>query len=319
MITFIVIGRNIERTVELCLNSIINCVDNCKLLDAEIIYVDSKSTDKTLQIIRKCYPQVKSISITGGINAAVGRNVGAKESIGNDLIFLDGDMELNSQFVQSILNHNKTLKYDFVSGGVIYHLYDADWKYLEDFDAYKKDKDHIGTGLGGAAFAVKKELWCQMGGMNTYYARGEDMDFWFRLSNAGYPLLRRTQVIGIHHTISYFDKKRFPKMVLDGGFLYPGLLVRDNIRDKRILWYCIRNFQTAIFLIISLLFCMFKIYYLIFIYLFLIVARSFLRKKKENKTILFHVYARFIYDIMFIVGFAFFYPKKIELRYVINN
>lgn len=319
MISFIVIGKNIEHTVELCMNSINRCIDNHKLLDTEIIYVDSKSTDKTLQIIKRNYPKIKLISIVGETNAAVGRNVGAIESAGNDLIFLDGDMELNSEFIQNIVDNEGMLKYDFASGNITHYLYDSNWKYVNAFNMYKKDKDHVGNRLGGAAFVVKKELWKKIGGMNTHYVRSEDMDFWFRLSKIGYPLLIKKEVMGIHHTISYYNKNRFLKMILNGSYLYSGVFVRSNILDRRIIKYCIQNFSTAILLMGALLFCIFKIYYLLLGYPLLIIIRSFRKQHKENKTILFHIGAYFIYDFMFIIGFLFFYPKKAKLNYNING
>ena len=86
MISFIVIGRNEGWRLEKCFKGIYNFVDEEKITDYEVIYVDSRSTDDSIELSKQ-YGNTKTILITGECNAAIARNIGAKEASG-DFFFL---------------------------------------------------------------------------------------------------------------------------------------------------------------------------------------------------------------------------------------
>ena len=88
MISVVVIGKNEGERLAACLNSIHAALSK---LSHEIIYVDSCSTDQSLQTARslgaRCYLLAEKDTTAG-----LGRFVGAKEARGEYLLFLDGDM-----------------------------------------------------------------------------------------------------------------------------------------------------------------------------------------------------------------------------------
>jgi len=89
-ISFVVIGLNEERMIRACLKSVMECgyPDDRR----EIIYVDSGSTDRTLEIVQSLHG-VKVISLNDPhLNAAKGRNAGWWAAKGEFIQFLDGDM-----------------------------------------------------------------------------------------------------------------------------------------------------------------------------------------------------------------------------------
>src|SRR5690606_12871289 len=122
MISFIVIGKNVEYTITKCLDSIINSVKKNEIDIYEIIYIDSNSTDNSIRLVQS-YRNVTSIILSNKPNAAIARNLGFKKSTGSELIFIDGDMELVADFLPEILDENHQLKYDFVSGDLINYFY----------------------------------------------------------------------------------------------------------------------------------------------------------------------------------------------------
>ena len=93
MISFIIIGKNEGKTIKLSIESVLNVIENSLFIESEILYIDSKSSDQTLKIV-KSYRQIKYFELTGKCNAAIARNVGARESKGEVLFFIDGDMEI---------------------------------------------------------------------------------------------------------------------------------------------------------------------------------------------------------------------------------
>jgi glycosyltransferase involved in cell wall biosynthesis len=79
MISFIIIGRNEGWKLTKCLQSVFETIAYNKLKNAEVIYVDSKSTDDSIERA-KAFDKVKVLLITGECNAAIASNIGAKEA-----------------------------------------------------------------------------------------------------------------------------------------------------------------------------------------------------------------------------------------------
>ncbi|WP_432643754.1 glycosyltransferase, partial [Clostridium perfringens] len=49
-LSFVIIGKNEANNIEKCIFSIVN---NCNLKDYEIIFIDSNSSDNTLEILKR--------------------------------------------------------------------------------------------------------------------------------------------------------------------------------------------------------------------------------------------------------------------------
>jgi glycosyltransferase involved in cell wall biosynthesis len=128
MVSFIVIGKNEGWKLTKCLNSIYETIEYNNLQEAEIFYIDSKSTDDSIRRVKK-FDSIRIFEITGECNAAIARNIGAKEANGDILFFIDGDMEINKEFLDCALS-NGDLKYDYVTGHLYDYLYDYDEQFL---------------------------------------------------------------------------------------------------------------------------------------------------------------------------------------------
>ena len=97
MVSFIIIGKNEGWRLLKSVESVYNAIELNKLENAEVIYVDSKSSDGSLSKIKK-YDRLKIVLIEGEANAAIARNIGFLEPTKQNLIFIDGDMEIKSAF-----------------------------------------------------------------------------------------------------------------------------------------------------------------------------------------------------------------------------
>src|SRR6188768_245284 len=117
-VSFIVIGRNVARTIEACLRSTVLVCESHGITNYEVIYVDSQSDDSTLDIVAKLN-WVTVYRILGHYNAAIARNIGAQEATGDIFFFIDGDMTLEHGFLDKVLNHDNSLTYPFVSGDIL--------------------------------------------------------------------------------------------------------------------------------------------------------------------------------------------------------
>ena len=115
MISFIIIGKNEGWKITKCIESIFNTIALNNISNHEIIYVDSESIDDSIERVQ-FFDSVKIFQIRGDVNAAIARNIGAKEAKGDVLFFIDGDMEIIPGFLESVYINGKILSRDFISG-----------------------------------------------------------------------------------------------------------------------------------------------------------------------------------------------------------
>ena len=123
MISFIIIGRNEGWKLTKCFESIFQTIEHNNLTHYEVIYIDSDSTDDSIERAKK-FNQIKIFQLTADYNAAIARNVGAKEAKGDVLFFIDGDMEIIREFLPKVYSVKNGLMEDFVWGNWINYFYD---------------------------------------------------------------------------------------------------------------------------------------------------------------------------------------------------
>lgn len=326
-ISFIIIGYNEGWILEKVFDSIIRSININNLTTYEIIYVDSRSNDNSLEIASR-FSEIKKFIILGERNAAIARNIGAKESTGNILFFLDGDMEINPLFVKSVLQENHKLK-DFVLTG---HLDDHFYTYSRNFilskpRTYKShvpDKQELLTTNGGA-FVVSKKNWNKVNGMNTKYKINEDYDISIRFKTNNLTISRLPILLAKHHTIDYKDEKRMWILLSQGNDSYSAVLLRNNFFNIKIILHIFRRFYTVFLLSISLITTLIHpnistILFLLYgIILSFKIVMNTINTISKNKSILKYFFERYIYqifsDVLFICSFIFFHPQKHSLKY----
>lgn len=159
----------------------------------EVIVVDSYSTDKTYNDIKK-YAAVLPLTcmslplecvssgrgISNGLGIGVARNIGALAATGDVLLFLDSDVELQPTFIQDAGSEFDERKLDLASahfyidpnlpkvdriGAKAISLYHASFQY---------SRNPMGSGF---CIFAKKEWHKRIKGFNDHYRHGEDHDY----------------------------------------------------------------------------------------------------------------------------------------------
>lgn len=248
MISFIIIGKNEGWRLEKCLQSIVSIVKQDKIVDYEIIYVDSQSTDNSVALAKKYGAKV--FLIMGECNAAIARNIGAKEAIGDILFFIDGDMELFSGFLPKVLTQDGRLEYPFISGIFNDIIHDMDWNYLHTSRRHKLqegDADSVETTTGGL-FLIEHSLWDKVGGMDTRFKRSQDYDLGLRLSQMGCPLHRKAILLANHYMRQYSVREDYIVNVK-----YTALLLRKHWNNIDYLKIFFKQQYTTVLLLISII------------------------------------------------------------------
>lgn len=330
MISFIVIGHNEGWKLSKCIESVFEAIRYNHIGSYEVIYVDSKSKDDSIERARK-FNSVKIFRINGICNAAIARNVGAKESSGDSLFFIDGDMEIEPSFLGSILNKDGRLIYECVTGHLDDLFYDKNGVFLNQIPrTYDKfiPKNNIELATNGGNFVIKKENWILAKGMRTKYRRCQDLDFTIRLAYLGIRTIRVPFLISKHHTIDYRNDKRMWNIMFSGDHLFSSLLFRDHISNIKVVMQTLRSHYTSFMLVVLLIAIFISKSMFLFafsLYLTFLIIKVFLNTLKaaslSNKLFYFlqRLLLQFLRDILFLYAILFFSPgeKKIEYTRVV--
>jgi len=311
MISFIVIGKNEGWKLKKCFESIFKTVEYNKLINYEVIYVDSNSSDNSIEIA-KSFKKIKIFKITDVYNAAIGRNIGAKESNGDVLFFIDGDMEIMPDFLPLVYSEKEGLNNDFVSGNWMNYYYDKDNNFISKFPYLNIDVDTIEKVTGGL-FLIKSSIWNDIGGMRSVFKKSQDIDLGLRLAKKRIFLHRKKEIAANHHTISYLDKNRMWRDLFSWNHLYArSLLYRKNILNRYMYGRLFRN-EYSIFLlliiIINLLMEYKSILFLI-VYFSIIIFKSLKKSQKEYYRIFENSIYFLLRDISVFIGVFIFFPTQ---------
>lgn len=303
MISFIIIGKNEGWRLQKCLQSISYVVEQDAIANYEIIYVDSQSTDNSIELAKQY--GAKAFLIIGECNAAIARNIGAQEAIGDILFFIDGDMELFPGFLPKVLNENGKLKYPFMSGIFNDIVHDLDWNYLHTSRRHKiqeGDSDSVETTTGGL-FLIEYSLWNKVGGMDTRFKRSQDYDLGLRLSQMGCPLHRKAILLANHYMRQYSVREDYIVNVK-----YTALLLRKHWNNIDYLKIFFKQQYTTVLLLISII--------LLFVSswsLFLYVGAIFYKNLKQKN--MKRWWNPIVRDCTLLWALLFFVPNEYGLNY----
>lgn len=161
-------------------------------LNFEVIVIDGKSEDKTVEVTKKFkskYPLYLYSSSTRGVSFQ--RNFGAQKAIGKVLIFFDADTQIPQNYLEKIVAAFKTKKPDFLTTYIkvnstkpIEKLYASLSNILFEIGKVSKSANSY-----GAMQAVQKDAFFQVGGYDIKTKFGEDSQLFIKLYQQGYKYL----------------------------------------------------------------------------------------------------------------------------------
>ena len=249
MISVIIIGRNEGKTIGVCYNSVIKAFRVNKISNFEIIYIDSNSDDDTLKIV-STYSRynIKIYKIYKNYNPPNARNLGAIKAKGDILLFLDADMELNSEFLNHAYSNGELIS-PLISGRMLHKFYDTRWIYRKELLMPNKEKPFYKP-LNGGAILIEKQLWNRFDGMDGRFKRAADPEMGLRMAKGGFLALSLPHTFIVHHTAekhknwkwstlrnryNWYGSALYYRKNLFNSFMYRDLFTRD----KSLLVYCL--------------------------------------------------------------------------------
>ncbi len=233
----VVIGRNEEQRLEAGLESFLGNVEL-------IIYVDSGSTDNSLQLAKSLDVETISLDMTIPFTAARARNKGAEFLFEKNpnikyIQFIDGDCEVQTDWIKkaSEFLENNT-EYAVVCGrrrerypekSVYNQLCDIEWN------------TPIGDALAcGGDLLIRSDAFKQIDGYKNHVIAAEDNEMCFRIREKGWKIRRIDEEMTLHDAAMY-SFSQWWKRATRAGYAYANgcvlhgkskerYMVRENIR-----------------------------------------------------------------------------------------
>lgn len=236
-LSVIVLSYNTKELLKNCLESVIKAVEELKNeRRVELIVVDNASTDGSVEEIKNLKFKIKNdnlklkiILCESNLGFAGGNNEGLKESWGKYILFLNSDTEIYPQALGKAIDFMETdsrigamtPKTILFSGGMdpdCHRGFPTPWASLTYFLGLEKlfpksrifgqyhkfyedlDKVHeIDAGFG-TFMIIKKEVYDKIGGFDdSYFFYGEDLDYFYRIKQAGWKVIFYPEPLLKHH------------------------------------------------------------------------------------------------------------------------
>lgn len=171
---------------------------------AEIIVSDDASTDNSIEVLEKEFPEVTVAKRekNGGFSSNV--NFGVSHTDADLIVLLNSDASPKKDFLDSILPHFKDQKVFSVGCNTGGSFARADFKdgFFWHNQASEKPKDaHKTLWVSGGSGVFRRSIWNELGGLDTLYDPfyEEDLDLGYRATKRGYLNLWEPKSIVEHY------------------------------------------------------------------------------------------------------------------------
>lgn len=191
-LSIVVIGKDEEQHIGACLRSVLAAAAAAG--GAEVVYVDSVSTDRTVEIARALGVRVFSLRPEWRLSPAAGRYIGFHHTCGELVMFVDGDTVIEGDWLR-----NAAPCFDRAEvAGVAGHLDDLDEQGRTlPFVGERNTEVEARHTLRGIALYRRAAL-KQVGTFNPHLRCEEESELGLRLRQAGWRLLQLPFAMGCH-------------------------------------------------------------------------------------------------------------------------
>lgn len=211
-VSVIVPAKNAEKTIEKCINSILNL----DYKDYEVIIIDDNSTDAAGSILKKYCHKVKTIIFSFDIGPSEARNIAAKEAKGEFLAFTDSDCLVDRFWLKELL---ACFRGGSIAGAGGIQLPPQDESQIGNrisllFEKIgllgeytRKENGKIVTVEHNPSCCVmyRKDIFLKENGFLKDFWPGEDVELDYRLRKKGYELSFNPKAVVYHYRPDNFE------------------------------------------------------------------------------------------------------------------
>lgn len=200
-VSIIILTFNSEHFIEPCLDSVFKTT----YPNFEIILTDNKSSDNTMHLARERYkhkPNIQFIVQRENLGFSAGNNAGARYASGAYLFFLNPDTQVEPDWLTKIVDFmEKDQSVGIVQPKILLmdrERFDSAGAFIspcgipvvrgvrqEDVGQFEEICDIFYA--KGAAFAIRRELWRELGGLDPiFFVYNEETDLCWRAWDSSY-------------------------------------------------------------------------------------------------------------------------------------
>lgn len=219
-VSILIVSWNVSTLLANCLESIFSGSlsldpDNPTAITAEIIVVDSASSDNTVEMLRTRFPQVKQLAQSQNVGFTRGNNIALREARGRNLLLLNPDTEVIGNAIEDMARYldahpdvgivgPHTFYGDGTTQSTRRHfpnfwigMFESTWlqpyapKFLLDYyyitNGTPPDATLDVDWVQGSAMMVRREVYEQIGGLDEgYIMYSEELDWCKRAKQRGW-------------------------------------------------------------------------------------------------------------------------------------
>jgi len=184
-----------------------NClvsIDNQDYEPVELVVVDNKSQDDTVDALMRQHPEARIIALDSNTGAAEGRNIGLKATQGRIIICLDDDAELASPAsTRQIVDR---FEQDARLGIAALRIVDPNTGQTQRSAIPRRDKKDIGTQVqvtyfSAAGCAIRRQVFVDRARFPAeYVVYGEELAFSLQALEAGWKTIYMPDIEVLHHS-----------------------------------------------------------------------------------------------------------------------
>ena len=320
-------------------NDLLNkCIKNIRESlygDYEIIVIDDFS--KPPLTIED--PDVRLIVGKSKIGPAASRNLGASQAAGDIILFVDADVMLSKNAYCQILRTFDTSDYDAVHG-----IYSLNFPYKDLCSKYKNlywnfNQMHLdpnGYSICTAIFAIRKNVFDEIGGFNSVSLIGEDKEIGLKLKEKNKKVFQNKDAQGTHYR--KFNFARLLKHHLENSIACTVLILKNRgrypvkhgtawVEKKQVIGMLLSAIIVSLTLLAFFTFSsVFFVPAVVALLIFFCFAADFLRFSYKRFGLGFSIFAFLMYlleEIIAIIGIClgilrFFLFKRKDLHFKIE-
>ncbi len=198
-ISIVIPGKNEETNISRAINSVIANTRFFK--NVEIIFVDSQSTDKTIDLAGKYPIKILQLKYSWTHTPSAGRYIGTLFASSEFIFFMDSDMAIEPDFLEKalfVLCQDKNIA---AIGGIGREIYLKSGKESGNKpNLYNTSGTKQKVSFLGGAGLYRKEALIKAGGFNPYLYAGEENELAQRLKKNNHELISLPIPMITHYT-----------------------------------------------------------------------------------------------------------------------
>ncbi len=181
LVSVIVLNYNGKQYLDDCFQSL----EKVDYPNFEVVMVDNKSTDGSVEHVREHYKWIRVIEAPGNNGFAVGNNIGIKNTKGKYVFLLNNDTICTPDFLTNLVKVAESDPTIGIAGS---------WALDNRYRKYKyyllKHKAFQGSDVSGAVMLIRREMLYKIGLLDEkYFLYWEDAEFCWRAILLGYKVM----------------------------------------------------------------------------------------------------------------------------------